>query len=118
MYQHRIGSGPDKAFHEAHALAEVPADVSHALVVIPVMTTEGLIPKQIKGGELAHTLLQARIAFPSDVNLGVMVKMNSINNLLISSVDVVAANQMYGRNTHSIRGKPHGVHHGRPLRTT
>ena len=104
LYQHRIGSSPDKAFHEAHALAEAHADAAHALAVISAMTTEGLTPKQIKGGKISHTL-QARMAFLSDVDLGDVVKINSINNLPISFEDVVAANQMYGRNTHSIRGK-------------
>ena len=71
---------------------------------IPVMSSEGLTPRQIRGGEYARTL-QQRMGFSSDNDMVTMVRTSPINNLSIGADDLAAARRMYGQDAHSIRGK-------------
>ena len=115
LYRHRVGSGHDREFaesaefEETHGLTATACliaaehDVGHAFAGIPVMSKEGLTPRQAKGGELARTL-QMRMGFQSDRDMSTMVRTNPINNLPITSADIAAASRMYGRDAHYIRG--------------
>ena len=92
LYLHRVGDGPDDDFVKSRALAPAAQEIleGHAFSGIPVMTTEGLTPRQIRGGERAR-ILQQRLAFSSDRDMATMVRTNPINNLSIDTADLAAA---------------------------